>query len=61
MNATSIATNGVAGSAVLVACWGLTARYGVVFPDYIIAALVTLTVGASHGLTHLLTRKPAVP
>jgi hypothetical protein len=61
MNASSIATNGMAGAAVLVACWALTSRFGVVFPEYIVAALVTLTVGASHGVTHLLTRKPPVP
>jgi hypothetical protein len=51
----------MAGAAVLVACWALTSRFGVVFPEYIVAALVTLTVGASHGVTHLLTRKPPVP
>lgn len=61
MNSTSIATNGMAGSAVLLACWVLTSRYGVVFPEYIVAALVTLTVGASHGAQHLLTKKPVVP
>lgn len=60
MNTSSIATNGMAGAAVLVGCWGITSLWGVAFPEYIVAALVTLTVGASHGLTSLLTRKPAV-
>lgn len=59
MSSTSIATNGTAGAAVLVACWVATSRYGVVFPEYIVTALVTLAVAASHGVTQLLTRKPA--
>jgi hypothetical protein len=56
MNTSSIATNGMAGATVLVACWALTSRFGIVFPEYIVAALVTLTVGVSHGVTHLLTQ-----
>lgn len=60
MSSTSIATNGMSGSAVLVVCWILSSHYGVVFPDYITSALVMLTVGASHGVMQLLTRKPVV-
>lgn len=57
MNTSSIATNGMAGAAVLVVCWAVTSRFGIVFPEYIVAALVTLTMGASHGVAHLVTRK----
>lgn len=63
MNAASVATSGMSGASVALACWVAQARYGVTFPDYVVASLLTLVVGASHGahygVSWWLARKPA--
>jgi hypothetical protein len=47
MNSTSLATHGVGGSALIVVLW-VAQHYGIVPPDYVVAALGVLVGAAGH-------------
>jgi hypothetical protein len=50
MNSTSLATSGVAGAVVIIACWVVSACWALVLPDQVVAALLTLSVAATHAV-----------